>query len=289
MQQYLDIVRVILRDGVEKENRTGITRISIPSSTFEHDMSKGFPLLTTKKISFKNVASELEFFIKGITDKRWLQERNNHIWDSWCNPTIVPYATDEETKKRMRKERDLGPIYGWQWRHFGADYKGFDKKYAGEGFDQFARMLRMLKEDPTSARIYTSAWNPKDEDKMALLPCHYGFQVTVADGTLHLNWQQRSVDVPRGLPYNIASYAILLHLLAKEFGFKEGKLTGQLGDTHIYKNQIVGINKQVSRTPKQLPKIITEHFTSFDTWQYTDSKVINYEPHPLISFGKVAV
>lgn len=289
MQQYLDIVSTILRDGVKKENRTGIPRLSIPSTTFEHDMSEGFPLLTTKKVSLRNVASELELFIKGITDKRWLQERNNHIWDHWCSPAIIPYATDEKTKQLMREERDLGPIYGWQWRHFGAKYEGFDKDYEGEGVDQFQRMLTMLKDDPTSARIYVSAWNPLDEDKMALLPCHYGFQVTVAENTLHLNWQQRSIDVPIGLPYNIASYGLLLHLLAKETGYKEGKLTGQLGDTHIYENQLSGIKQQLSRVPRRLPIIQTEDFSGIEAWEYTQSKVKEYNPHPAIKFGEVAV
>ena len=129
MKAYLDIIKRILDEGVVKKDRTGTGTIAIAGAMFQHDMAEGFPLLTTKKVPLRLVASELEFFIKGISDKRWLQERNNHIWDEWCSPEIVPYAHDEATKKRMMEERDLGPIYGWQWRHFGAKYGGYYKDY----------------------------------------------------------------------------------------------------------------------------------------------------------------
>jgi thymidylate synthase len=251
---------------------------------FEHDMSQGFPLLTTKSVPLRLVASELEFFLKGISDKKWLQDRDNHIWDEWCSPTIIPYAHDPETKKKMLEERDLGPIYGWQWRHFGAEYKDYKTNYEGQGVDQVKRLINLLKTNPNDRQMLVLAWNPMDIDKVIPPFCHYGFQVTVLDGKLNLMWNQRSVDVALGLPFNIASYGLLLHLLAKEAGLKEGKLVGFLGDAHIYTNHVDGLKEQLSREPKPLPKIKTDNFKSIFEWQYTDSEVINYEHHPRIKF-----
>ena len=284
MKAYLDILRKILNEGELKENRTGTDTIAVAGAFFEHDMSEGFPLLTTKNVPFRLVASELEFFIKGITDKNWLIDRNNHIWDDWCCPDIVPYGHDEETKAKMKAERDLGPVYGWQWRHFGAEYMGWNADHDGQGVDQLKNIVEKLKSDPNDRRMIVSAWNPCDLGKMALPACHYGFHVTVIDGKLNLLWNQRSVDTPLGLPFNIASYALLLHLLAKEVGLKEGKLVGFLADTHIYVNQVEGIKKQLKRKPYPLPKLETENFTSIFDWKYTDSKIIEYEHHSTIKF-----
>src|SRR3989339_452671 len=232
MKAYLDIVRNILEKGERKANRTGMDTIAIAGAIFEHDMSKGFPMLTTKKVPFKAVASELEFFIKGLTDKKWLQEKNNHIWDEWAHPKKAPYGHDADSKKRMLEERDLGPIYGFQWRHFNAPYTSWDADYTGQGIDQLSRVIKTLKENPTDRRMIVMAWNPVALPEMGLPPCHYGFQVTVIGKKLNLLWNQRSVDVMLGLPFNIASYALLLHLLAKETGHQEGKLVGFLADTH---------------------------------------------------------
>lgn len=286
MKRYLDIVQKVLSEGHRKEDRTGTGTIAIAGALFEHNMADGFPLLTTKKMPYRLVASELEFFIQGICDKRWLQERNNHIWDEWATPEKVPYGHDEETKKHMLEERDLGPIYGWQWRHFGAEYKGFDADYAGQGVDQLARLVQDLKTKPHSRQMLVLAWNPRDRDKVIPPFCHYGFQVTVLDGKLNLLWSQRSVDVALGLPFNIASYATLLHLLAKEAGFEEGKLVGFLADTHVYLNQVDGLREQLERDPAKypLPRIETEHFTSIFDWKADDSTVIGYESYPRISF-----
>jgi len=284
MKSYLDIVKKVLDEGIQKENRTGVDTIAIAGAMFEHDMSKGFPLLTTKKVPFKLVASELEFFIKGITDKKWLQERNNHIWDEWCTPLKVPYGHDKETKKKMLEERDLGPIYGFQWRNFNAEYDSWDRPPKTKGIDQLKTVVKKLKENPNDRRMIVMAWNPSKLDEMALPPCHYGFQITVIDGKLNLLWNQRSVDTALGLPFNIASYALLLHLLAKEAGLKEGKLVGFLADTHVYVNHIEGLKEQLSREPKELPKIKTEKFTSIFDWEYTDTEIEGYEPHPRIKF-----
>ena len=284
MKAYLDIVRNILDQGFRKENRTGVDALSIAGAMFEHDMVQGFPLLTTKKIPFRLIASELEFFIRGITDKEWLRGKNNHIWDEWCSPDAVPYGNDAETKSRMMAERELGPIYGWQWRHFGAQYVSHDTAGAGNGLDQLRQVVETLKKDPGSRRMIVSAWNPLDISRMALPPCHYAFQLTVIGGRLNLLWNQRSVDVALGLPFNIASYGCLLHLLAKEAGLGEGRLIGFLGDTHIYVNHIDAIREQLGRECRALAQIKTEPFSSVFDWQYTDTVIENYNPHPAIKF-----
>ncbi len=286
MRAYLDIVKKILDTGVKKTNRTGVDTLAIAGTIFQHDMAEGFPLLITKKVPYRLVATELEFFIKGITDKKWLQDRNNHIWDEWCTPLKIPYSHDEETKKKMRAERDLGTIYGWEWRHFGATYKSYDTDYTGQGIDQLKQVVETLKKDPDSRRMLVLAWNPMDINKAVPPYCHYGFQVTVIAGRLNLLWNQRSVDVALGLPFNIASYATLLHLLAKESGLQEGTLTGFLADTHIYVNHIDGLKEQLSRDANKypLPKIDTPKFKSIFDWQANDTQIINYQSYPAIKF-----
>ena len=284
MKAYLEIVKKIILQGYRKTNRTGHDAVSIAGIMFEHNMEEGFPLLTTKKIPFRLVASELEFFIKGFTDKKWLQDNNNHIWDEWCSGDIVPYKNDEETKFKMLKERELGPVYGWQWRNFGADYNAYNEEHEGKGTDQLKIAVDTLKNDPDSRRIIVSAWNPRDLPRMALPPCHYSFQLTVINGKLNLLWNQRSVDVALGLPFNIASYGCLLHLLAKETGLGEGRLVGFLGDTHIYVNHIDAVKEQIARETRPLPKIKTEPFSSIFEWKYNDSCLEDYNPHPVIKF-----
>lgn len=286
MRAYLDIVHHILEKGERKENRTGVDTIAVAGAMFEHDMTNGFPLLTTKKTPFKMVASELEFFIKGLTDKKWLQDHNNHIWDEWASPKKTPYGHDEESKKRMAEENDLGPIYGFQWRHFNADYQNYDSDYSDQGVDQLKKLTETLKTNPNDRRMIVSAWNPSKLSEMALPPCHYCFQVTVINGKLNLLWNQRSVDTMLGLPFNIASYALLLHLLAKESGLQEGRLVGFLADTHIYVNHVDGAKEQLTRDPNtyRLPTIQTDNFTSIFDWKCEDSKVLNYESYPSIKF-----
>lgn len=219
MRAYLNIVDKILKEGVLAENRTGISAYTIAGAIFEHDMQKGFPLLTTKKIPFRLIASELEFFIKGIVD-------------------------------------------------------------------QLKKIIETLKTNPRDRRMIVSAWNPQQFGEMALPPCHYAFQVTVLDGKLNLLWNQRSVDTMLGLPFNIACYALLLHLLAKEAGLKEGKLVGFLADVHIYENHVDGAKKQLERDPEKfpLPKIETENWKSIFDWNYEDSKISDYQSYDRISF-----
>ena len=289
MDAYRDIVQKVLEDGIHKHNRTGTVTYSVAGEMFEHDMSEGFPLLTTKRMPFSMISSELEFFIKGITDKAWLQERRNSIWNQWAWQNKVPYGHDEETQQKMFMERDLGPIYGFQWRHFNAEYSGFDENYSGQGVDQLEKLVDTLKTNPNDRRMLVSAWNPNQLDEMALPPCHYGFQVTILDNKLNLMWNQRSVDVGLGLPFNIASYGLMLHLLAEETGFEEGRLVGFLGDVHIYENQISGLEEQLTRDPYPLPSIKTENFESIFEWEYSDSKINDYFTHDRLDLGKPAI
>jgi len=286
MQTYLDIVKKVLTEGEVKSTRQGTDAYTIAGAIFEHDMKEGFPLLTTKKIPFRLVASELEFFIKGITDKKWLQDRNNHIWDEWANPQKAPYGHDDKAKQRMLTERDLGAVYGYQWRHFNYPYENYDTDYTNKGYDQLRLVVDKLKTNPNDRRMLVSAWNPLMLNSMALPPCHYGFQVTVIRGRLNLLWNQRSVDIMLGLPFNIASYATLLHLLAKEVNLQEGKLIGFLADIHLFLNHVDGAREQLSRDPNKykLPQIKTNNFKSIFDWQYTDSEIVGYESYPTIKF-----
>lgn len=287
MKAYLDIVKNVLENGEKVDTRTGIKAYTIAGAIFEHDMSKGFPLLTTKKVPFRLISTELEFFINGITDKKWLIDHNNHIWDEWASPKKAPYGHDEFSKKRMLEERDLGPIYGFQWRHFNAKYENFDTDYTGKGIDQLKKIVETLKTNPRDRRMIVNAWNPIQIEEMGLPPCHYSFQVTTINGKLNLMWNQRSVDTMLGLPFNIASYALLLHLLAKEAGMKEGKLVGFLADVHIYENHVDGAKEQLSRDPNKYPlsKIETENWKSIFDWKAEDTKLIDYQSYDKIPFA----
>lgn len=284
MQAYLDIVNYVLQNGKFKNNRTGIGTYTVTGYMFQHDMQIGFPLLTTKQVGFCTVASELEFFIKGLTDKRWLQKRNNHIWDEWATPTKAAYGNSDIDKSIMAKETDLGPIYGYQWRYWGTKYTNSTTRYYDTGIDQLAWVVSELKRNPESRRMLVSAWNVDDVPSMALPPCHYAWQVTVVDGKLNLLWNQRSVDTMLGLPFNIASYGLLLHLLSKETRIPAGKLVGFLADTHVYENHVDGAREQLSRNVRQLPTISTPGFKSIFDWEYKHSKIHDYNPHPRIKF-----
>lgn len=519
MKSYKEIVAHIIKNGEKKENRTGVDTIAVAGVMFEHDMSTGFPLLTTKYVPFRLVSSELEFFIKGMTDKQWLIDQNNHIWDEFSYVDGKSLTrTKEEREIYQKKSNDLGVLYGYQWRFFNAQtrtpppeanipYKSiincnapkysslnygdfylledlgedvkiqfketgfikivsknqfnsmsikdpYFKKYYGvacigcpdtkhpylnkvksiwtnmisrcynksaddypqyggvgvtvsndwlvfeyflndflsilnsdkkiqnwdeysldkdivgdgyhyslqtcmwahiedqslwkktnflfdatsptgetfkncvnltkfcrlnkidpgdgnkrlngklnskpsgwdftnkrpilpprpQGYDQLAKVVETLKTNPDDRRIIVSAWNPLDLDKMALPPCHYGFQVTVINGKLNLLWNQRSVDVALGLPFNIASYGLLLMLLCKETGLQPGRLIGFLADTHIYKNHIQGLLDQLNRSIYTLPRVTFKKFTSIFDWSYQDTELFAYEHHPAIAF-----
>lgn len=265
------------------DNRTETPALRVPTGAiFEHDMANGFPLITTKKMGLKNIATELEFFVRGITDKKWLQDRNCHIWDEWSNPEkwkpvydekvarleeqgwlLFPEDKEEIKNTAMGNERDLGPVYGFQWRHFGGKYifnpKTIDKNpeknfvKSKPGVDQVANAIHEIKTNPKNRRIIVSAWNPADQPKMALPPCHVMHHLSVQNDKLNLIWTQRSCDMFLGIPYNIASYALLLMLYAKEAGLKPGVLKGELHDVHIYANHIEQVKTQLQRQPYKLP------------------------------------
>ena len=309
MKAYLDILENIMTNGHDvRMNRTGIPDIGLSAgAVFEHDMSTGFPLITTKKMGLKNIATELEFFLRGITDKKWLQDRNCHIWDEWANPIKVEQKyniatsklsklTDtEKTQIRnsiMDKERDLGPIYGFQWRHFGGEYQWNQKRIDAKptdnfnpqtpGIDQVQNAIDKLKNNPNDRRILVSAWNPVAIPQMALPPCHVMHQLVVRDGKLSLIWTQRSCDMFLGVPYNIASYALLLLLYAKESGMEPGTLKGELHDAHIYQNHIPQVREQLSREPYPLPtvEIPNENWRGMLNWSAQDGFILkNYVYH----------
>jgi len=282
MKAYLDILRDIYTNCKDiRNNRTGIPDIGLGhGATFVHDMKDGFPLITTKKMGLKTIATELEFFLRGITDKKWLQERNCKIWNEWGNPEKVEQRYIEarggiqkpspESDKALRNsiadsERDLGPIYGFQWRHFGGEYQwdinriekdptdNFNPKKPG--VDQVANAIDKLKNNPNDRRILVSAWNPVEFPRMALPPCHIMHQLIVRNKELSLIWTQRSCDMFLGIPFNIASYALLLLLYAKEAGLKPGILKGEFHDAHIYTNHLPQVEEQLQRTPYKLPTV----------------------------------
>ena len=267
--QYLNLVKNILDTGVKKYNRTEVPAYTIAHTMLQHDMNNGFPLLTTKRMHPKSIFVELEGFINGITDKAWYQERGCSIWDEWSNPSKIPTnITDKERKQIQLESMDLGPIYGYQWRNFNS-----------QGFDQLENVLNKLKREPYDRRMLVSAWNPAQADQQALPPCHVLWHVTVIDQTVNLCWFQRSCDVGLGIPYNIASYAMLLKLLALESGLKEGILTGFLSDVHIYENHVEKLEKQIQRSTFAMPFAKVNNFTSIYDWKATDVEIENYNHH----------
>lgn len=290
MKTYLDIVDQVLNEcGELSDNRTEIQTLRTTGTMFKHDMSKGFPLLTTKKINPQTVFTEVEFFIKGLSDKQWLKDRGCNIWNEWCNPLKVAYSHDEETKAKMAEETDLGRIYGVQWRDWGGsndveidternsvniDFKA--------GIDQLKKAYETLLQNPNDRRMIVMAWNPSDLHQMALPPCHFGFQFTSDGEYLDLTWFMRSVDVFLGMPFNIASYGMLLELMAKTVGMKPRYLVGQFVDTHIYANHLDQIDLQKSREPFPLPELVLPNDVDIFTWESTQWELKNYQHHPFI-------
>lgn len=278
--QYSRLLKHVLTFGEHRPNRTGVDTIAVPSAMFQYDMKEGFPILHKKKVSFKTSKVELIGFLLGIRDKHWYQERGCTIWDEWCNPYIIPSSikTKEELKSYMLKERDLGPIYGAQWRNFNG------AKLCG-GRDQIAALLYELETNPDSRRMIVSAWNPLELPFMALPPCHFSFQVLVINNTMHLNWNQRSVDLFLGLPYNICFYGLLLECLACQFGYSIGMLTGFLGDTHIYMNHLDQVHEYLDRpNPENCTPFISKPNTLniLSEDQMMRIKINSYNPLPAI-------
>ncbi len=264
MKQYLDLLNRILTEGVKKEDRTGTGTISIFGNQMRFNLDEGFPLLTTKKLHLKSIIYELLWFLKGDTNVKYLQDNGVRIWNEWAD-----------------ENGELGPIYGHQWRSW-PDYKG--------GYiDQIQNVIDQIKNNPDSRRMIVSAWNVADIDEMKLPPCHCLFQFYVADGRLSLQLYQRSADTFLGVPFNIASYSLLLMMMAQVTGLKAGDFIHTTGDTHIYLNHIEQVKLQLSREPRKLPTMkINPDVKSLFDFKYEDFELEDYNPWPHIS-GAVAI
>lgn len=259
MLEYLNLIEEVLSKGEPRHNRTGIDTISLFGAQTKYDLRKGFPLVTTKKIVFDSVVRELIWFLKGSTNINDDLTQHTKIWDAWAD-----------------EDGDLGPVYGSQWRNWG-----------GSGIDQIQNVLDTIKNNPDSRRIIVSAWNVSDIPKMKLPPCHALFQFNVVNGFLDCQLYQRSADLALGVPFNIASYALLMEMIAQECNLVPRNFIHSLGDAHIYVNHIEGLRKQLTRTPKDLPTVEIANKPFFDI-KFEDIKLLNYQYDPFIKF-EVAV
>ena len=258
MRQYLDLLKRIMDEGAVKHDRTGVGTKSVFGHQMRFDLSEGFPLLTTKKVHLKSIIYELLWFISGDTNIKYLKDHGVSIWDEWAD-----------------ENGDLGPVYGHQWRSWPAP--------DGRSIDQLKQVVETIRNNPDSRRMLVCAWNPGEVDKMALPPCHCLFQFYVADGKLSCQLYQRSADTFLGVPFNIASYALLTMMIAKVCGFSLGDFVHTTGDTHIYLNHFEQVKEQLSRTPRPLPKMII-HGDQKDifSFKYEDFELVGYDPYPAI-------
>lgn len=264
MLPYLDLLRRILERGAPQSDRTGVGTLSVFGHQMRFDLAEGFPLVTTKKLHLKSIFIELLWFLKGETNNNWLKKRGVSIWDEWA-------AADGA----------LGPVYGKQWR----DWEAAD----GRHIDQIAALIDLIRRDPGSRRQIVTAWNPGENDRMALTPCHCLFQTHVANGRLSLQLYQRSADVFLGVPFNIASYALLTHLIADQCGLAVGDFIWTGGDCHLYANHVEQARLQLTRAPRALPRLIVRRRApAIDAYDYEDFAVEGYDPHPHIR-AEVAV
>ena len=327
-KKYQELLQDILDNGIRKENRTGTGTLSVFGRQIRHKMSEGFPLLTTKKMYFKGIVTELLWFLRGDTNIKYLVDNDCHIWDgdaykNWVLKNSEPdqyWLTKEQFIERIKTDTEfakqwgeLGPIYGRQWRNWDAIFDG--------GVDQFANLINDLKTNPDSRRLMVTAWNPADLESSVLPPCHYGFQVytrelsmeerksiyetentngievennhwlesklktrNIPTRAISLMFNMRSNDVPLGLPFNLASYGLLLQIIAKEVNMVPDELIASLGDAHIYVNQIDGVKEQLTREPYKLPTLVmvTNPELKFDEYVYDNFKLVNYQSHPTI-------
>lgn len=264
MQQYLTLLRRILDEGATKTDRTGTGTKSVFGNQMRFNLSEGFPLLTTKKLHLKSIIYELLWFLQGDTNVKYLQEHGVRIWNEWAD-----------------ENGDLGPVYGHQWRSW-PDYKGGT-------IDQIQNVIDLIKNHPDSRRMLVTAWNPAEVDQMALPPCHCLFQFYVADGRLSLQLYQRSADTFLGVPFNIASYALLLQMMAQVTGLQPGEFIHTTGDTHLYLNHLEQAQLQLTRTPRPLPRMkINPDVKDLFSFHYEDFELEGYDPWPHIA-GKVSV
>ena len=259
---YEDLVRTILREGTLKSDRTGTGTISLFGRQMRFDLSHSFPLITTKKVYFRGIAYELLWFLKGSQNVRWLQENRVHIWDEWADP----------------ETGDLGPVYGVQWRSWPAP----TPEDPHRTIDQIAKVLDLIRTHPDSRRMIVTAWNPAQVDSMALPPCHALFQFYVADGKLSCQLYQRSCDMFLGVPFNIASYALLTLMMAQQADLEPGEFVWTGGDCHIYDNHVEQVLEQLSRKPYPYPTMRIRKADSIFSYQYEDFEVVDYQCHPAI-------
>ena len=279
-QAYLDLLQHVLTHGTEKGDRTGTGTLSHFGAQLRFDLADGFPLLTTKKVHFKSIVYELFWFLSGSTHVDYLQENNVRIWNEW--------ATAEQTARFNRPAGDLGPIYGHQWRNYGAT-KREDGSYENDGVDQISQAIEQIKTNPNSRRLIVSGWNPAEAEQVALPPCHTLFQFFVADNKLSCQLYQRSADLFLGVPFNIASYALLTHMVAQVCGLEVGEFVWTGGDCHIYQNHREQVELQLTRELYSLPTLtLNPDVTDIFAFNYDDISVDGYESHPAIK-AKVAV
>ncbi len=257
MKPYLDLIQDILDNGHQKGDRTGTGTLSVFGRQLHFDLSKGFPLLTTKKLALRSIIYELLWFLNGETNIKYLNDNNVHIWDSWANEL-----------------GELGPIYGYQWRSW--------PKAHGNSIDQISDVIAQIKQNPNSRRLIVSAWNVADIDKMALPPCHLLFQFYVADGKLSCQLYQRSCDVFIGMPFNIASYALLTHIIAQQCDLAVGEFVWTGGDVHLYLNHLEQARLQLTRKPYSLPQLKIQRNSSIFSYQFEDFEILDYQAHPHI-------
>jgi len=274
MKVYLDLLQRILSDGVDRDDRTGTGTRSVFGHQMRFNLAEGFPLLTTKKVHLRSIIHELLWFLRGETHVASLQAAGVTIWDEW--------ATAEQTARFGREPGDLGPIYGHQWRNFGASYdeNGNPRR---DGVDQIAQLIAQIRTNPNSRRLLVTGWNPLEADKVALPPCHTLFQFYVANGKLSCQLYQRSGDVFLGVPFNIASYSLLTMMIARLTDLEPGDFVHTLGDAHLYHNHFEQAQLQLSRDPRPLPEMrILRTPESIDGFRFEDFELVGYDPHPPI-------
>jgi dihydrofolate reductase/thymidylate synthase len=278
-EEYLDLMHRILDNGTIRPNRTAVDTISVFGERMEFDISQSIPFLTTKRLAWKTMLRELLWFISGDTNNKALQSKNVHIWDGNSTRKYL-----DSIGLTDREEGDLGPVYGFQWRHFGADYVDCHTDYTEQGVDQLSKVVRLIKETPDSRRIIMSAWTPKAQSEMALPPCHLMAQWYVRDGKyLDCQMYQRSCDVALGVPFNIASYSVLTYMIAHVTGLHPGRYIQVLGDAHIYSNHVDAVKEQLERIPYQFPRLrFARQITDIDDFREGDFIVDDYQCHPTI-------
>lgn len=286
-QQYLNLVSHVLENGVMREDRTGTGTLSVFGSQMRFSLRDNrFPLLTTKRVFWRGVVEELLWFISGSTNANVLREKGIHIWDGNGSREFLDRCGFTE-----REEGDLGPVYGFQWRHYGAKYVDIHTDYGGQGIDQLKACIEKIRTNPTDRRIVMMAYNPSDVGEMVLPPCHMFCQFYVADGELSCQMYQRSADMGLGVPFNIASYALLTVMMARVCGLKPGQFVHTMGDTHVYLNHVDALREQVGRVPTEFPKLFVREIatqTDIDGFCVDDFELIGYEPQAKIEM-KMAI